>query len=178
MQNQNGSPKHPSPIGGVLLILLGIFLLLQNVVKIPLSGGIAIGALGLFFILWGALERISGLLIPGGILSGLSIGVFLVESDGLLPDYTEGGVVLISLGVGFALITVLSTLFTGDQHRWALIVAAALGLLGGLIVIAEAPEESALKTAATTLLQSLNYLWPLALIALGIGLLRNRRAER
>lgn len=177
MRTQNDLPKRPFSIGGVMLILLGIFFLLQNLVKIPLPGSITIGAMGLFFILWGALERVSGLLIPGGILSGLSIGIALAESN-LLPEYAKGGVILIGLGAGFALISVSSALFTSERHRWALIVAAALGLFGGLIVLAGSPEESMMKTVATLLLQSLNYLWPLVLIALGIGFLRKRHNEK
>ena len=55
MQTTNNNlQKKVFPFGGVLLVLGGLFMLLNQFVDINLGGGIFLGALGLFFIIWGA----------------------------------------------------------------------------------------------------------------------------
>lgn len=177
MQNQEKTPGRSFPISGIFLILLGLFLLLKQFVEINIPGGAVLASLGLFFILWGALEHIAGLLIPGGILIGLSVGVFLSETEGLIEPYMEGGAVLISLGAGFALISLLSRLFTVSKNNWALIVAAVLLLFGLGAIVAESPTDSPFKTIVAAVMNSLNYLWPLLLIGLGAKIVLSRRGR-
>ncbi len=132
MQNDKRQTQEPTfPFGGILLVLAGLFMLIQQFVEIELTGGVFLAALGLFFILWGATTRKHGLLIPGGILSGLSLGVFLVEDvPGLIPEYYQSGVILFCLAAGFTLVFVLTQLFTVQKSWWALIVSGGLVLFG------------------------------------------------
>ena len=174
MQTTNDNKK-VIPFGGILLVLAGIFLLLQQFVTIELSGGLFFAVLGLFFILWGSSQRKAGLLIPGGILTGLSIGVFLVEDSCTIPERFEGGFFLLSLAAGFALITILSRIFTSERNWWALIVGGALALVGGGVLILEMPNSNALKSVVEAVFNFSNYLWPLVLVAIGIWIIVRKR---
>ena len=163
--------KKAFPFGGILLVLGGLFMLLNQVVEINLGGGIFFGALGLFFIIWGATTRNAGLLIPGGILTGLSMGVFLVEDINALPEFAQGGAFVISLALGFALITLLTHIFTDGTHWWALVVAGILALVGSGIVIVEMPHDGLLKQVVETAFTASQYLWPLVLVGLGLWII-------
>jgi hypothetical protein len=171
----NNVQKKVFPFGGILLVITGLFILLNQFVEINLGGGIFFGALGLFFILWGATNRNAGLLIPGGILTGLSMGVFLVEDVNLIPEQYQGGAVVIALAVGFALITLLTHIFTGQAHWWALIVGGILALVGGGIIIVEMPNAGMLKQAVEAIFTASQYLWPLVLVGLGLWIIFKKR---
>jgi len=173
--NQPTTNKRTIPFGGVLLVVAGIFILLQQFVDFEVSGGVFLGALGLFFILWGATQRKAGLLIPGGILSGLSVGVFLVEDlSNVVAAELEGGVILLSLAAGFGLITLLSRLFTEEKHWWALIVCAALTLIGSGVMVLENPNATTWQPIVEAVFAASNYLWALAIIAVGLWLIFGR----
>jgi hypothetical protein len=170
--------KRAFPFGGILLVIAGLFLLLNQFVEIDLSGGIFFGALGLFFILWGATNRNAGLLIPGGIITGLSLGIFLVEDVTVVPEHYQGGVFVIALAAGFALITLLTRIFTGQAHWWALVVAGILALVGSGIIIVEMPDAGMLQNVVEAVFTASQYLWPLVLIGLGLWIiLKKRNAE-
>ena len=171
----NNLQKKVFPFGGILLVIAGLFMLLNHVVEINIGGGIFFGALGLFFILWGAVNRNAGLLIPGGILTGLSMAVFLVEDANMVPEHYQGGVFVIALAVGFALITLLTRIFTGEAHWWALIVAGILALVGGGIVIVEMPNAGMLKQVVETIFTASQYLWPLVLVGLGLWIIFKKK---
>ena len=174
MQTTNDNKK-AIPFGGILLVLAGIFALLQQFVTIELSGGLFFAVLGLFFILWGANQHKVGLLIPGGVLTGLSVGVFLVEDAGAIPEHFEGGVFLLSLAAGFGLITLLSRLFTPESSWWALIVGGALALVGAGVMIIEMPDSNALKPVIEAIFNFSNYLWPVVLVIIGIWIIVKKR---
>ncbi|HBX71150.1 MAG TPA: hypothetical protein DEH25_17680 [Chloroflexi bacterium] len=172
---ENNTQKKTFPFGGILLVLAGLFMLLNQFIELELSGGLFFGALALFFILWGATNRAAGLLIPGGILTGLSIGVFLVEDANAIPEAYQGGVFVIALALGFALISLLTRIFTGEAHWWALIVAAVLALIGSGIILIEMPNAGVLKQIAEAVFTASQYLWPLALVGLGLWIIFKKR---
>jgi hypothetical protein len=174
-KSDNNIQKKVFPFGGILLVLAGLFMLLAQFVTFDIGGGIFLGALGLFFILWGATNRNAGLLVPGGILTGLSIGVFLVEDANLIADPYQGGAFVVALAAGFALITLLTGLFTGKAHWWALIVTAVLALVGGGIIIVEMPNGGVLQQIVEAVFTASQYLWPLVLVGLGLWIIFKKK---
>jgi len=171
----NNLQKKAFPFGGILLVIAGLFMLMNQFVEINLGGGIFFGALGFFFIIWGAINHNAGLLIPGGILTGLSIAVFLVEDVNTVPEHYQGGVFVVALAVGFALITLLTRIFTDKAHWWALVVAGILALVGGGIIIVEMPNAGMLKQVIETIFTASQYLWPLVLVGLGLWIIFKKR---
>jgi len=167
--------KKAFPFGGILLVIAGLFMLLNQFVEIDLSGGIFFGAMGLFFILWGAVNRNAGLLIPGGIITGLSLGIFLVEDVTVVPEHYQGGVFVIALAAGFALITLLTRIFAEQTHWWALIVAGLLALVGSGIIIVEMPGAGMLQQVVEAAFTASQYLWPLVLVGLGLWIIIKKR---
>jgi hypothetical protein len=126
-------------------------------------------ALGLIFLVWGIGARTVGLLVPGGILSGIGFGVFLVGGPlSGIGDPVTGGVFMLCFALGWALITLLSPL-AGKLHWWPLIPGGVMALFGGALL------------AGSAGLQALNLVgkaWPLALIAGGLYLILRWRASQ
>ena len=174
-KSDNNIQKKVFPFGGILLVLAGLFMLLAQFITFDIGGGIFLGALGLFFILWGATNRNAGLLIPGGILTGLSVGVFLVEDANLIAEPYQGGAFVVALAAGFVLITLLTGLFTGKAHWWALIVAAVLALVGSGIIIVEVPNGGTLQQIVEAAFTASQYLWPLVLVSLGLWIIFKKK---
>jgi hypothetical protein len=119
--------------------------------------------LGIFFLAWGVYKREAGLMIPGGILSGIGLGIALVAgpfewTDGEL----SGGVFMGAFALGWVLITLFSALFTDETQWWPLIPAAIMAIISGAL-LAQGPYLVALEW--------LGKLWPLALIIGGIAVL-------
>jgi len=107
-----------------------------------------------------------GFLIPGGILSGLGLGVALITGPlAAYSDETTGAVMLLSFALGWVLITPLSAVFTDKLIWWPLIPGGVLGLVGASLLAGE---------NGIRLLQALGWSWPLILIALGVYLIIRR----
>ncbi len=115
--------------------------------------------LALVFLFAGISGRSPGLMIPAGIFTGLSVGTILATAlGGKLASDVVGGLVLLSLGLGFALIVALQVIFTTWTHWWPFIPASILVLIGSALIIGG---------ATSPVLQVLGYMWPIALIAAG-----------
>jgi hypothetical protein len=119
----------------------------------------------LLFLVWGIVTRTSGLLVPGGILTGIGTGVYLMNALPLEGD-AEPGVFLLSFGGGFALITLLSAIFTEEIHWWALIPGGILATIGGALYAGGIAQD---------VLEIIGRFWPVALILVGIYILFRRR---
>lgn len=79
--------------------------------------------LGLGFIVWSALARSPGLLVPGGILTGIGTGVMLRDEFGHVAF-------LFSMSGGFLLIGLLSLLMFRRNTWWTLFPAGGLAFAG------------------------------------------------
>lgn len=150
--------------GGVLLIAIGLLLLAGQVIHfdhlfLPILGGV--------FILAAIAQRNPGLMIPGGILTGIGVGAFLTDNVfWAMAEPARGGLFLVSLAGGFALITVLSAVFTRHAQVWALFPATIIGLIGGALLIGG---------TAVNVVAFLGQVWPVFLILGGLLMLIPRR---
>ena len=155
----------PSRSGGIALILIGLLILAAQLFDLPSMGQLFLPALGLIFIVWGIFSRSGGLLIPGGILTGIGTGVYLMQTLPL-QDAGHAGVFMLSFGGGFALISLLSAVFTPDKHWWALIPGSIMAAIGAALLIGG---------TALQVLEVLGTYWPVVLILVGAYLLLKRR---
>lgn len=147
------APARPNGVGlglialGALLVLAQIFTTSLNIV--PGMILLTIASVFMFFGLW---RRIYGLIIPGSILGGLSLGVTLVE-------LTNGVSILWGLALGFLAIYALGAALFNHRHFWPLIPGAILFAVGFIVLI------------ATLDVFSLGLIWvPLLLIGAGFFL--------
>ena len=157
-------------IAGGLLIVIGMFFLLNQFFELPALESLAIYfvlGLGLFFLAWGVLAHEAGFMIPGGILTGIGLGIALVAGPFEYDDGDlSGGVFMGAFALGWVLITLFSALFSEKTLWWPLIPAAIMAIISGALLI-EGPFMFALEW--------LGKLWPLALIAGGIAILLGAR---
>jgi hypothetical protein len=121
-------------LAALALIAVGALLLLSRLpnLRIEIEGGmvlLTIASCFLFFAFW---KRVYGLLIPGCILAGLSVGV-------TFADLTDGVSVLWGLSLGFLALPFLSrTLFKVDSG-WAVYPAVPLFAVGVIVAVANLP---------------------------------------
>lgn len=121
-------------MGALALIAVGIFMLMGRALSqsgTTTAGMIllTIGSCFLFFAFW---RRIYGLLIPGCILAGLSIGISFVGLAG-------GVSVLWGLSLGFLGILLIGRKMFNEYHPWPAIPAVILFAVGLIVAIANAP---------------------------------------
>jgi hypothetical protein len=152
---------------GILMVVVGALILGSQLFDL---GGFwnafslyLLPVLGLIFIGWGIVSREAGYFIPGGILSGLGVGVLLTGGPfAVTAGDTGGGAFMLSFALGFVSITVLTAIFTKEIQWWALIPGAIMGLVGLTVIYGGIFEQT---------LVLLGQLWPIALIVGGIYLI-------
>jgi hypothetical protein len=158
--------KRDGLAGGLILVVIGLIALAGQFIELdsfPNLGLLIVPGIGALFLLWGILTREDGLIIPGGIMSGIGLGIVLITGPFEITNgENEGGVFMLSFALGWVLITVLTAVFTPETHWWALIPAGIMGLIGGSILVGGAFEA---------LLTFLGTFWPVILIGLGIWIL-------
>ena len=119
-------------IGGLILIAIGALMLATYVV--PDIGLYVVLGLGLLFLVAFAFTRAYGFLVPGGILTGLGVGVALTPY--VAPDLATGALIVGSLALGFAAIGVIAyAMHLEEAHPWPFIPAAILGTVAIFLAI-------------------------------------------
>lgn len=166
------SSRDSQTIGGIAIILIGIFALAGNLIPSQEFGYYFLVALGLIILGWGLAARHPRRLVPGGFILGTGVGILLAEhlypqhGGGIGNGTPEGGVILICMGLGFLLAFALGRLIAPVWIWWSGVV----GLLLALIGIALLTGGIALQVV-----HLLGTVWPLGLIVLGILLLLGMR---
>ena len=119
---------------GLALVSLGALLLLGRMVTLPLEleGGMVLLTIASVFYFFGFWRRIYGLIIPGSILAGLSVGV-------TFADLTNGVSVLWGLSLGFLTIYALGNAMFRMRSPWPVIPAVILFAVGTLVAISSLP---------------------------------------
>ena len=135
----------------LVLIGLGVVLLMAQLTGVGPEAIVAL--IGAGFLLAYAVSRQYGLLIPGGIMTGLGIGI-IVETQAV---GSRGEPVLLGLGLGFlAIYAVDAVVRRSDALWWPVIPGGILATLGVLIGTG---REGWLENAGTW--------WPAILIVIG-----------
>lgn len=117
---------------GLALVGLGALLLLGRMVTLELEGGMVLLTIASVFYFFGFWRRIYGLIIPGSILAGLSVGV-------TFADLTNGVSVLWGLSLGFLAIYALGNTMFRTRSPWPVIPAVILFAVGTLVAISSLP---------------------------------------
>jgi hypothetical protein len=147
---------------GVILIALGALFFVVQLTDVGEQAVVAV--IGGAFLVAYAFTRQYGFLVPGGIMTGLGLGIVL-QNQGTLE---EGGVVVIGLGAGFLSIYVIDLLVRGSSALWWPIIPG--GILTAIGVLIE--------TNQTEILAELQWAWPLVLIAIGVIVLLSQLLRR
>ena len=126
-----------------------------------LGAAIFLASIGLSFILIYALRpEFWWAIIPGGSLFSVAALVALTDR---IPSEVAVGVMFLGLALTFALVYLLPG--RAEERRWALIPAGILAVIGVFMML--------------TLGGLINYLWAIALIAVGVWIMvRALRAQR
>lgn len=148
-------------VPGLILIALGAFLFFVQATGV--GGEAILVIIGGGFLIAYAVTRQYGFLVPGGIITGLGLGVIWEVSA---P--TAGGVVLIGLGLGFVSIWLLDVVMRHTPVPWWPLIPG--GILATIGVLVETGQEG--------LLSELTWLWPVALIVVGAVLLLTQLGRR
>ena len=142
---------------GVILVLFGIATLLQRWLDI---GNYIVIVLGVGMLVWGSVSHRSSWIIPGGVLSGIGLGILAMQGPWQIPIADQNGVFLLCFALGWFMITLLTALFTCTQW-WALIPGGIMALIGGSILV----------TNGTIRWMDLNLVYAAILIVVGLILL-------
>jgi hypothetical protein len=159
--------RREAMVGGMLLIAIGVLVLLAQNIKTEALALLFVPALGGLFLIAGVIGRQAGFIIPGGVLTGIGLGIIFTQNPALAGTETaQGGVFFIGFALGWFIIAVLSKLFTSETQWWALIPGAIMALLGGALM---------LGGAALNVLEFVGRWWPLILVALGLVVIFRRK---
>jgi len=164
VEKKNRRTRQHQLAGGILLVLIGTTTLLQRWFDIGTSSVLLIGAA---MLIWGSISRRTSWIIPGGVLSGIGLGILIMNGPWKFPVQDQNGIFLLCFALGWFTITLLTALFTCVQW-WALIPGGIMGLIGGGI----------LATHGSIHWMDLNLIYAILLILLGLSLLVYRSRPR
>jgi len=163
-ENKINRRRNHRIVAGVILVLFGLATLLQRWLDI---GNYIVIVLGVGMLVWGSVTHRSGWIIPGGVLSGIGLGILAMQGPWQIPIADQNGVFLLCFAMGWFLITLLTALFTCTQW-WALIPGGIMALIGGSILV----------TNGAIRWMDLNLVYAFILIVIGLILLVFRGREK
>jgi hypothetical protein len=156
LEKKTNHPGTHRIAAGVILILFGVASLLQRWLDI---GNYIVLLLGLGMLAWGSVSRRTGWIIPGGVLTGIGLGILAMEGRWLFPVADQDGIFLVCFAFGWFLIALFTALFTSTQW-WALIPGGIMALIGA----------SSLVTNGLVRWDDLNLVYAILLISIGLFL--------
>jgi hypothetical protein len=146
-------------LGALALIGVGGYMLLQQTFGFPGQVGLlAAGVLSL--VAWAVKPQAVKLLVPGGLLSGIGLGIMLTSEQ--LPTGIHVAIHIASLALGFGLIYALGS----AGYQWAKRPAIVFAVLSGLVLLFGLPGEP------------MRMWWPLLIVAGGLWIMRRERRCR
>jgi pimeloyl-ACP methyl ester carboxylesterase len=110
-----------------------------------------------------------GLIIAGSLIAGFVVALVLVIGPfGGAQEHVIMGTALLGWASGWALLAVLSTRWSDQPQRWAVVPAALMALAGASLLIFR-PDANAFN--------ALGWIWPPALIALAVWMTIHARRQ-
>ena len=158
LEPKNTNRHNPRLVAGIILILIGAVNLLQRWLNIDSYVTLL---LGIGMLILGSATHKRGWIIPGGVLTGIGLGIVISEGPWHIAGLDESGLFLLCFAVGWFLITALSALFTDCTQWWALIPGGIMALIGGSILV----------TNGAVRWEDLNLVYAAILISIGLFLL-------
>jgi hypothetical protein len=157
-----GTMDRQTAVPALVLIGIGVVLLIAQLTGIGPEAVVAV--IGAGFLIAYAATRTYGFLIPGGIMTGLGIGIVIeVEAAG-----SRGEPVLLGLGIGFLAIYAVDAMVRRSAALWWPVIPG--GILATIGVLVGTGREGWLQNAGSW--------WPAILIVIGaLILLSQRRSE-
>ncbi len=143
---------------GLILILLGVFFLLKTHISDNFS--LFLLLVGIFFLILFLITKIYGLLIPGGILTGLGLA--------LIYQNRSSALFFIFFGLGFILIYILG-LIKGKSPFWPLIPG---GIFLGIGIYEELLNRGIIPY---NFIKKISPYWPVILIIIGLYLIFKKK---
>ncbi len=108
-----------------------------------------------------------GLIVAGSLITGLVVALVLVIGPfGGAEEHVIMGMALLGWALGWALLAVLSTRWTDQPQRWAVVPAALMALAGASLLIFR-PDANAFN--------ALGSIWPPGMIALAVWMTAQTR---
>ena len=162
MENKIGNRKNIQKIFlGAMLMMFGLVLIVANLIE---SNVLVLVVPGITMLVWGCLSREAGWIIPGAIVSSIAAGaeVLLSTSVSRMTDNEQGALFMLIFACGWFMVTLLTRIFTGKAHYWALIPGFIIAGIGGLLLTGSTGEY---------ILEMSNYLWAGALVVIGLIIL-------
>jgi hypothetical protein len=152
-----GSPRRGRLVAGGVLLAVALAALGGPHLRIGWDAPFVLLLLGVAFLVWAALGRVPGLLVPAGVLLGTGVGAWLRGTYGNAAFF-------LAMAAGFLAISVFHLLLFGRKGAVWWTVWPAGGLAVAALVTAGGPEARALFEAARAY-------WPYALIVAALALI-------
>lgn len=146
-------------VPGVVLIVLGVLFLIAQQTGIGAEGVVA--AIGLAFLVAYVFSRNYGFIVPGGIMTGLGIGIIYE-----MRAHAGGAPVLLGLGFGFVSIYAIDAAVRRTSSGWWPLIPGGVLTVLGLVLAA----------GQSGLLGAIGRWWPAILILIGLYIVFRRRA--
>ena len=156
-----GSKNVQKSFLGFVLMLFGVLLVAAQWVE---SGVLILAVPGITMLVWGCVSREAGWIIPGSIVSSIAAGsvVLLNTPVNKFTENNQAALFMLVFAGGWFLITLLTRIFTGKAHFWAMIPGSIMAVIGGLLLAGNKGLQ---------ILEYGNYFWAAALVLVGISIL-------
>lgn len=151
--------ERANTVPALVLIGIGLVLLLAQLTGVGPEAVVAV--IGVGFLIAYAVTRTYGFLIPGGIMTGLGIGI-VIETEAAA---SQGEPVLLGLGIGFLAIYALDAVVRRSRALWWPVIPG--GILATIGVLVGTGREGWLGNAGAW--------WPAILIVIGGMILLSQR---